>query len=490
MSHSTRPAPLALVFALALLPVGALAEGSGEMSVDPPPTCTPPPRQRSSRSGLAQPSREPSGMCFAHTPPSDQCLAGKALCTNDLAMGKTAWKYFENNYQSKTGFVNSNDNYPSTTMWDTASALAATMSAQRLGIITEKDFDDRIVTFLSTMNTIKLFHEIAPNKAYNAATGEMTDYANRPTDGIGYSALDLSRLVSWLNLLECMYPKHATAARRVVSRWSTCDLAENGEMRGAYVDPASKRTSSVQEGRLGYEQYGGKGFQLLGIDQSVSANYKNRYAQTVSIYGVDVPYDVRDPRKFGAYNYVVTESYALDAIEFGIDDTNAPLLASIYEVQKRRWQDTGIITAVSEDNVDRAPYFVYNTIYAAGTPWSTITDTGVDQDALKSTSTKAAFTLAALFPNDDYSAVLLDKVASAYDPARGWYSGVYESGIGYNKSITANTNGIILETLLYKTLGALQQRCAKCQAKRPRVVVPGATLAMAAPSRCPVRGRP
>ena len=426
-------------------------------------------------------------MCFAHTPESNRCMAGKALCTNDLAIGKTAWKYFENNYQPKTGLVNSNDKYPSTTMWDTGSALAATIAAHRLGIISEKDFDDRIVAVLATMNTIKLFKDVAPNKAYNAATAEMSDYANRPSDGIGYSALDISRLVSWLKLLECTSPKHGAAARRVVSRWNTCEITEDGEMRGAYVDPASKRVSLVQEGRLGYEQYGGKGFSLLGIDQSVSSSYKNRYAQSVSIYGVDIPYDIRDPRKFGAYNYVVTESYTLDAIEFGIDDVNGPLLANIFEVQKRRWQDTGIVTAVSEDNVDRPPYFVYNTIYAAGTPWSTITDTGVDQDALKATSTKAAFTLAALFPDHEYSAVLMDKIGSAYDPERGWYSGVYESGIGYNKSITANTNGIILETLLYKSIGALQRRCAKCQAKQPRVVVPGGTLAMAAPAKCPVR---
>jgi hypothetical protein len=61
---------------------------------------------------------------------------------------------------------------------------------------------------------------------------------------------------------------------------------------------------------------------------------------------------------------------------------------------------------------------------------------------------------------------LIDKIISANDPKRGWYSGIYESGIGYNKSITANTNGIILEAMLYKTLGPLHQRCAKCHRNR------------------------
>src|SRR4051794_20894584 len=38
----------------------------------------------------------------------------------ELAMARTAWKYFENNTQP-TGLANAVDDYPSTTMWDTAS---------------------------------------------------------------------------------------------------------------------------------------------------------------------------------------------------------------------------------------------------------------------------------------------------------------------------------------------------------------------------------
>ena len=59
--------------------------------------------------------------------------------------------------------------------------------------------------------------------------------------------------------------------------------------------------------------------------------------------------------------------------------------------------------------------------------------------------------------------MLYDAVRSAYDPDKGFYSGIYESGIGYNKAITANTNGIILEALLYKSYGALHGRCDKCE---------------------------
>lgn len=234
-------------------------------------------------------------------------------------------------------------------------------------------------------------------------------------------------------------------------------------MFGLAVDPVSKKTLVLQEGRLGYEQYAGKIFKRLGFDQHIAAHYDNKFASKTEIYGVPIAHDSRDPRQLGAYNYVVTESYVMDAMENGIDEGNRTLIDNIYEVQKRRWQRTGQVTAVSEDNVDRDPYFVYNTIFVAGSPWNTITDTGVDMDRLRSVSVKAAMSMIYVKPNDPYSAVLYDYVKSAYDPERGWYSGIYEKGLGYNKAITANTNGVILSGILYKMYGALTPRCQHCK---------------------------
>jgi hypothetical protein len=233
-------------------------------------------------------------------------------------------------------------------------------------------------------------------------------------------------------------------------------------MYGVAFDAASMQETVNQEGRLGYEQYAALGWKHLGYDMGMSGTYKNENTQTIKIDGVSIAYDVRDPRKFGAFNYVVTESYALEALEYGTTAESAPLLRAIYEVQKRRHERTGIVTAVSEDNVDREPWFVYNTIFAAGTPWNTITDTGRDMSALKTTSVKAALSLAVLFPDDAYSKVLFDKIATAYDSSKGWYSGIYENGTGFNKAITANTNGIVLEALLYKMYGPVARICDRC----------------------------
>jgi Protein of unknown function (DUF3131) len=396
--------------------------------------------------------------------PVNSCLRKRAaLCAKDLEMAKIAWKYFENNYHSSTGFVNSVNKYESTTMWDLASSLAATIAANQLGIIDDKTFDDRVLKMLTTMGTMPLYRDEAPNKAYHTEKIAMVDYGNQPTSfGIGYSALDLARMGTWLDNLACLYPRHAMAAQRTMHRWNYCRMLNDGQMFGPGYDKNSNEESLNQEGRLGYEQYGARNWERMGFDMSGSGSYRNPFATSVEIEGVRIPIDVRDPRKLGAFNYVVTESYALEAMEYGQTPESAPLLAAIYEVQKRRWKRTGIVTAVSEDNVDRQPYFVYNTIYAAGSPWNTITDTGKDMESLKSTSVKAAISLAVLFPNDPYSQVLFDKVATAYDPDKGWYSGVFEGMLGYNTAITANTNGIILEALMYKMFGPLNATCRKC----------------------------
>ena len=407
------------------------------------------------------------GMCSEPKPSTHVCFIPKAgLCEEDLAAAKIAWTYYENNYQPKTGLVNSVNKYTSTTMWDTGSAIAATIAAHDFGLIDQKNFDDRIVALIKTLSSMKLFNNEAPNKVYNTVSGKMVDYRNQPSEeGIGVSTLDLARLVSWMNTLICKYPKFTTHANRVLSRWDYDRLINKGQMYGLARDAVTKKIRVLQEGRLGYEQYAGKVFQQIGFDQSVAADYNNKFSSGMDIYDVPVAFDSRDPRVLGAYNYVVTESYGLDAMEHGYDAVNTPLVRNIFDVQQERWKRTGIVSAISEDNVDRKPYFIYNTIFTAGLPWNTTTDRGVQYNELKSVSTKAAWTLAMLFPDEKYSQVLKDQVASAYDPKKGWYSGVYENGGGYNKATTANTNGIVLSTLLYKKYGSLFELCNACGRK-------------------------
>ena len=168
----------------------------------------------------------------------------------------------------------------------------------------------------------------------------------------------------------------------------------------------------------------------------------------LNIYDVDVGVDIRTPERFGALNYVVSEPYILDGIEYGFDENSRELAKRIFRAQKARFEETGQLTAVSEDNIDRPPYFVYNTIFADGKKWNAVTESGEDASAYRSISTKTVFGLHALF-DTAYTGQLIETIDGNYDADKGWYSGIYEKSGEPNKALTANTNGIILEALHY-----------------------------------------
>lgn len=419
-------------------------------------------------------SNNTSNMCHGDDANSLNCLikprinsceiGNGELCDADLQMARIAWTYFENNYNPETGLVNAVNNFPSTTMWDTGSALAATVAAFDFGFIEKKEFDDRVSAMLGSLARMKLFNDEAPNKVYNTKTLQMVDYANKPSEfGIGVSALDLARLMSWTRTLSCMHPKFQHSVKSTLSRWKYERIIKDKQMFGLALNKFNPEEIKVwQEGRLGYEQYAAKIFEKYGFDVSVAASYENKHRGNVEIMGVNIAHDNRDPREWHANNYVLTESYTMDAMELGLDDQNRDLVRNIFEVQKQRWRETGIVTAISEDNIDQAPWFLYNTIYNAGQTWQTTNSSDVAYDHLKSISVKAAVSMALLYPEDEYSAVLMNAVESAYDIKKGWYSGIYENGSGYNKVTTANTNGVVLSGFLYKKYGSLFPHCQSC----------------------------
>lgn len=379
----------------------------------------------------------------------------RALTAQELIWAKIAWKYFENNTIAETGMVNSVDQYQASTLWDTSSYLMAAIAAQRLGIIQQAEFDQRVSKLLSSLAALPLFEGKLPNKSYNTTSLKMVDYNNNQTEkGIGWSAIDIGRVLVPFNILTWHYPQHTAAVNAVLEKWNTKPLIVDGVLQGATVTDNGK-TVHVQEGRLGYEEYAAKSFTLMGLDVSNALRYTD-FLHFVDIYGTSIATDSRDPLQFQAHNYVVSEPYILDGLEFGWDHLSKELAWRVYQAQVARFKETGILTAVSEDNIDQAPYFVYNTVYTDGKPWSTITEKGEDASRFKSLSTKAAFGWHVLYETD-YTKKLMEKMATLADPAKGWYSGLYEVTGKPNKAITANTNGIILEALAYKQTGQLMK---------------------------------
>ena len=240
----------------------------------------------------------------------------RPLSSSEREWARIAWNYFKNNYQPATGLANSVDQYPASTMWDTGSYLMALISAQRLGLVEQAEFDDKLSRALASLARIPLFEGKLPNKSYNTISLAMVDYQNKPTSrGLGWSAIDVGRLLVPFNILIWNYPRHGDEVRSVLKRWDTRYLLKGGELHGSAVDAAGK-TVYLQEGRFGYEQYSAKSFSLMGLDVTGALSYYDNL-KIVTIDGVRVPTDKRSADKYKAHVYAVSEPYILDGLEFG-----------------------------------------------------------------------------------------------------------------------------------------------------------------------------
>lgn len=376
------------------------------------------------------------------------------LTPEEQTYARAAWQYFVNNYQPTTGFTNSTGGYPSGTLWDMGNYLMALNAARWLNLIDQPDFDTRLNKFLSSLNNLKLFEDALPNKVYNAATAEIVDYANNPVEkGIGWSALDIGRILAAFHVIRTCHPQYNDWLQGIVTKWQIGRSLKDNQIFGAMVLP-DKQTLLVQEGRLGYEEYAVRGYELWGFKAPKAVALEP--FKFVDINGVQIPVDTRDFQSTNANNYVVSESYILDGIEFGLVGYLQDFATRVLEVQKRRFEATGQLTAVSEDNIDQAPYFLYNTVYSNGVPWATITEENKPYPQFRTLSSKAAFGWRYLFPNNIYAQKLFDATKDLRSPDNGgFYAGIYEETQQPNKALTGNTNGLIMEILYYKARGNL-----------------------------------
>ena len=397
---------------------------------------------------------------------SIQLRKQRNLSSLELDMAKTAWKYFDNNTQDN-GLVNSVHNYTAATLWDTASYLLALISAYELKLIPKNDFDQRSRLVLETLAGLPLFEDKLPNKSYSTLSASMTTYTNQQTErGVGWSAIDIGRIMVPFNVYVWRYPEFTPLVEKVLLQWQLDALVKDAELIGADVDEQGN-TLYLQEGRLGYEEYAAKSLLLNGIDLSEALDY-SRHFEYVDIDGVRVGTDLRTPDQFDALNFVVSEPYVLDGLEFGWDRYSRSLSYRVYQAQEARYKKTGIMTAVSEDNIDQAPYFVYNTVFADGKAWNAVTEKGEDASEFRSLSSKASIGLYALY-DTDYTQKLFNRISDNYSSDNGWYAGIYEASGKSNKALTANTNAIVLEALRYIQLGPMIQigRFASTQKTSP-----------------------
>ncbi|WP_310424681.1 DUF3131 domain-containing protein [Chamaesiphon sp. VAR_48_metabat_135_sub] len=377
-------------------------------------------------------------------------ISASTLSPAEMLMARQAWTYFQKNWQQKTGLVNSVSGFESVTMWDQAAAIAALVSAKELNLVSATEFQSKMSQTLKTLAKLPLYKQQLPNKVYNSKTLIPVNYGQiTKREEIGWSAIDLGRMAIWLKIVGSKYPQLKPQTEAVWKHWQVQRLVKNGQMYGTAVTDGKEQYN--QEGRLGYESYAAYGLKLWGLNVNKALDTKTNTA-FIGIYGQGVPHDKRDFDNSGANNYVLSEPYILDGIETGFQSLPKAYADRVLAAQEARYLATDQLTAATEDNLDRAPYFVYNSIFVNGKPWANITDKRQNHPELRFLSTKAAIGWHVLY-NSDYTQKLFSFVETKLKAEGGWYNGYYETLKEPNKAQTANNNGVVLQSLLYKKVG-------------------------------------
>lgn len=380
---------------------------------------------------------------------------------------KTAWAYFKNNSNLKTGLSNSIDKHGTTTMAHIADYLAAIMIAYEMQVIEIKEFDERLSALLGFLNNMELFQGKVPNKIYNTKNGRMVNFEGKE-EQLGWSSIDMGRLLVWLNIVRQRYPEYHEYIDKAVIRWDFCEIVDqDGTLYGGVI--VDGQLVTYQEGRLGYEEYAALGFASWGFDVKLSKQL-DPY-QPIVINGVDLYHDGRDPRISGVLAPVLTTPFAYMGLELNWDNVSdegsswdsvhtnyaiADAAKGVYRAQEARYEQEKIMTARAEHVLKSKPHFLFDSIFASGFAWSTISDEGINYPELALVSTKAAFAMWALWKTP-YTDKLITVVDQLYNPKRGWYEGRYEESGAYEKAISSATNAMVLEALYYKKNGKIYQ---------------------------------
>lgn len=366
-------------------------------------------------------------------------------------LARAAWSYFERSTDPTTGLASTVKGHPVTTMWDVGSQLLGVLAAEDLGLVSPREASDLLARAVDSLARLPLCEGL-PGKAYDTRTLALVGYDGRPAPGgLGWSALDIARVLAPLSLLAWRHPELAGATRAAVSRWDLAALTDGITLRGASRGPGGALVRH-QEGRLGYEQLAAK--QLLAWGVPVAPVLDPRaHATSAEVSGGPVPQDDRRPTDHGgARAPVLSEPWVLDALENGFDAITLPAARAILAAQARRFAATGRLTAVSEDHLDRPPWFSYSAVIDGDERWAAHDASGAPAPGALTFSTKAAVAWGVLFAGD-YPDRLLAAAAELAQPGEGLLAGRYDATGEPNRALSLNTNAVVLEALAYRVRG-------------------------------------
>jgi Protein of unknown function (DUF3131) len=389
------------------------------------------------------------------------------LDTREDMLARTAWSFFEHNTDPRTGLAPAVRGHPAATLWDMGAHLMAILSAEDLGLVSAGEASARLGRALSSLARLPLCDGILPNKVYDTRTLEMVRYDGAPAPrGIGWSALDVARILAPLSIVAWRHPEHAPRIRAAVSRWRIEELADGATLRGASRG-AGGALVRHREGSFGYEQHAAKALLRWGVPAAEALDYRSHLAVS-EVGGQAVPRDGRRGAEAGSGAALVAEPWLLDALEEGLDAVTLPVARAVLRAQERRAATVRHPVAVSEDALDRAPWFSYSALVdAAGTSWASLAPGGARAPGALTFSTKAAVAWGVLFQGS-YPERLLEAAAELAVPGEGLLAGRYDATWEPNRVLALNTNAVALEALAYRARGPAARSIAAPPATEAR----------------------
>ena len=385
--------------------------------------------------GLAQ-------LAMAHRP--------APLSKLDQQYAHSAWTYFAQFTDDLTGLAPVTSRSAAVGPWEMGATLLAIVSAGRLGLIPQKSVRKRLELCLQSIARLPLGGTKLPAYRYGVSSLRLLSAKGQPIrQATGWSARAIMRLVTGFIVTAHHLPNLAPEISMILNTWRMPSLLSHGRFQSGLIKPDGG-TDHLPDLFLGYEQYAARAACLVNL-AATKALDPREVLTGHKIDGILIPGD----KRLGANNRhaITAEPFLLEALEYGWRPDMLDIAASIFLAQKSRFEQTGQLTAHTEDALDQAPGFAYHAIWAQGRAFTSLSRSGRMLHAVDCLSTKAAFCWNALMPTP-YSQKLVDAVDDL-ETLSGWQTGVYSQNGRPNTALSLNTNAVILEALHYKAFGPL-----------------------------------
>jgi hypothetical protein len=377
-------------------------------------------------------------------PPPDEETEREAL----RADARLAWRFFErfsidaSGLCADTAHVGAGSTWlhGELTMWDLGSLIAAVMSAHELGLIDDLAYSARARQLVRALPVVTIAGLRLPAEVIDSGSAA-------PLSG-NFNACDTGRLLAVLRNLDA-HPMSQGLAAPVVARWDLEGVIRDGQIH------------SVVGGRH------------VPRMRSHCAHYTARALRAWG-HGAGSPYEValdgsptdRDMRLLHAaaeIGPIGAEPLLLEGLEMGFSPPAALLARVLDAAQRDDHAATGVLRAVSEAPLDRAPWFTYQGLALSDAVDAWRVDAVAADPAHRTpefrretalVNTKAAYLWAALHPSAHAARLVRHVRAAAAQPDLGFAPGVFAAtGRGMPGYVDVNTNGIVLSAIAHLLRG-------------------------------------